>query len=194
LNYDNILLKVYYDVASTNDLKLLLVSGDFNEEEATIHWEEIIRDNCKATNNRKYTQYMDARKEYLRLLSEQAFIKTSLVTLHFEIDRELIKELKGKGYRLDTSSPDKYAESLKRCEIQSKNLNTRITMQLNVLNSIHKDEQRTARNRTSGMQSSLVRIGTALGLVLPQDILLSTFNEHFNIVREQQAANRKKMA
>lgn len=174
-------------------MKLLLVegSGSYDELEATIKWEEIIRDNCKATNNRKYTQYMDAKKEYLRLVDEQAFVKTALVKLHFEVDRELIKELATKGFKISTETSEKYADSLKRCSIQSKSFNTRIAVQANLIANTHKDEERSARNRSGGMQASLVRIGSALGLVLPQDILLSTFNEHLNIVREQQSAKRK---
>jgi len=191
LNYGNILLKEYYDVANSGNTNLLLVSGNYDEQDATMAWEEIIRENCKATNNRKYLQYMEASKEHRRLLNEQAFIKGALITLHFKIDHDLIKELGSKGYRINTDNSNKYAESLSRAERQSRSLNTRITVQENLIKRIHGEEEKFAKNRSGGIQTSLVRVGTALGLVLPQDILLSTFNEYFNIVKDQQADRRK---
>lgn len=192
LNYDNILLRVYYDVALTGDYSKLLVNGTYSEESGVKVWEEILRDNCSATNNRKYKQYIDAYKEYLRLTNDYSFVKTAILRLHFDpIDHDLIKDLSTKGFRINTEDSTKYATSLKVCENQSRGYRTRIEVQKKAIERMRKDETKNAKNKSSSMQANLARVGTALGMVLPQDILLCSFNEYTNIIREKETAARK---
>lgn len=184
---------MFYEIAASGDLRLLLIGGEFKELEAQIAWEELVRDNCKATNNRKFMQFMDAKRQYIKLINDQMFVKVALEKLHFEVDHDLVGELKRMGFKVFTdlshsNVSEKYAESLKRCEIQSQSFNTRIKVQENYIAKLQKDEETSAKHKGNSMQATLVRVGAALNMVLPQDILLCSFNEYCNILKERKVA------
>jgi hypothetical protein len=192
LTYEQITLKDYYEIASTGNHKKLMVAGKFNELEAAQAWEEIIKDNCKATNNRKYLIYLEAHKNYLRYIGEQTFLKAALLKLHFELDRELIKEVEKVSLcHINLSSSEKYAQSLKECDNRAKSWNTKINTQKVLLERMRKEEEGKAKGKGPNFQQSLVRVGTALNIVIPQDVLLCTFNEYVNVIKSRETNNRR---
>jgi hypothetical protein len=192
LNYDEITLKLYYEVAATSDFKKLFLVGTYSEDHAAKAWEEIIRDNCKATNSRKYIILLDAQKKLNQYINEQSYLKAAITKLHFEIDRELIADIeKDFHFTFNLKNSAKYAQSLKELDNRAKGWNTKIAAQKIMIERLMKEEEGKAKGKSVGFQQSLVRVGTALNIVVPQDVLLATFNEYINVIKEREARNRK---
>lgn len=195
LTYGEIELRMYYEIANTSSVQKLFVSGTYSEDQASKAWEEIIRDNCKATNNRKYIIILDAQKKLNQYINEQSYLKAAVTKLHFEVDRELIADIeKDFHFTINMKNSAKYAESLKELDSRAKFYNTKISAQKVLLERIQKEEEGKAKGKGVNFQQSLVRVGTALNIVIPQDVLLATFNEYVNVIRERQSQINKKAA
>lgn len=192
MDYENITLKLYYEIASTGNHELLYISGKYKPEHAADAWEEIIKSNCKATNNRKYLILLDAYKKHSQYVNEQTFLKAAVIKLHFELDRELIKEIeKDFHFTINLKNSTKYAQSLKELDNRAKSYNTKISSQRILIERMQKEEESKAKGKGVNFQQSLVRVGTALSIVIPQDVLLSTFNEYINVIKQREANARR---
>lgn len=186
--YDDIKLKMYYDIANTGNVLLLQKTGNVNVEGCAEAWEVLVRKNCEVTMNRKYFAYRDTIKEQAALVYEYSAVKAMLTKLAIVVDMDYINFLNTKGYRIYTGGEDipaerkweKYALSLERASSRCDNLITKLKLSQSELREFTDD-----RRSESSLASSLANLSVHLGFQLNDQITLSEYNEYTKIVQQK---------
>lgn len=156
----------------------MCVSGRATQEECFIAWEEILKRNGEANNDYSYKQFLAKSIEYAKLLNDYQLIKAILIKLHFVVDDEHIALLKSKGYKIDTSSGSKYANSLSAALRKCENLITKMVMKQNELNNTLSEKEQKPVN----LEQLLAHISAGLGYEIKDDITLARYNEYKKIL------------
>lgn len=161
----------------------MCISGKATIEECLIVWEQILKRNGEVNNDYSYNQFFIKSSEYARLLNDYQLIKALLIKLHFVVDDSYISFLKSKGYKIDTSSRQKYDDSLKLNLRRSENLLTKLTMKHNELSSGLKEKEK--RDHVS-LEQLLAHVSAGLGYEIKDDITLARYNEYKKILIAKQ--------
>lgn len=150
-----------------------------------IAWEEILKRNGEANNDYSYKQFFTKSAEYAKLLSDYQLIKAILIKLHFVIDDAHISFLGSKGYKIDTSTGSKYANSLSSALRKCENLLTKIIMRQNeISNQLNEKEQKPVT-----LEQLLAHVSAGLGYEVKDDITLSRYNEYKKILEAKNKQN-----
>lgn len=190
LTYDNILLKTYYQVASTGDYRLLRIKGKRNIQEEFEAWERIVKRNSELTGRFEFNSYIASYKQFNMLLALYNTVKACLIKSLFVVDDDVIKFLRLKGYRIDTSGKTKYAESLEAAMRKANNLTTKIKMKRNELLALSLGEKKLDDHH--GLEDVLANISAALGFNVPDDITLARFNTFCKIIKQKREVEKGK--
>jgi len=199
--YDDILLKLYLDIATNGGFERLVVSGRPTLEQCVTQWEEIVRRNSEENQSLQYQSYFSLVQAYTVLLAQHTTIKlllmrSSLSGSKTEGFRETILELKKRGYVLDVSSNEKYAESIALCMNRSNAMVTKINMKQSEIKEQLKRSEANSKGG-DGFTDLLANLEEALGghRNLPEDITLAKYNSLKKIaskkIKAAQAAQRK---
>ena len=77
--YDDILLKLYIEVAGSGDFTKLVKSGKANESQCLEAWEAIVRKQEKVTGTNQYNSVLQLLKGYALLLNDHKNIRAALI-------------------------------------------------------------------------------------------------------------------
>jgi len=188
--YSNILLLTYIEVAQTENLNLLIISGDATKKELSDRWNEIVIRNAQV-NGVGIDDYEENLKTYAGLLADYETVRLSLLECMFVIDEDTLLYLASKGYRLDTSSASKYAESIQNCLQKSKNILTKLKTKFKQIQESSKDNQERVSSKTT-IEEILANISVALGFSVDPHVTLARFNEYKKIVKKRSENNKHK--
>ena len=188
--YDDVLLKMYFDIASNGDTSVLQKTGKPDSKKCNEVWEEIIRQNSKATSNKQYEKYLSTLRQHRLFIKEYTLIKAMLTKLSFVVDKECIDYLNIKGYRIKTTNSVEYAESLSEADKRVENLKTKATMKQNEIHEFFKVTEGEAKKSSGGLHKTLAIISFHLGYEVKDDITLARYNEYNILVREKIKAQR----
>jgi hypothetical protein len=178
--YDDITLKLYFTIADSGDIMLLQKAGMPNKAKCLEEWEEIIKLNAEVNNSRDYTNHLDNYKTFARLNRDYLYVKTMLLRMSISYSEDLRKELFLMGYAIDKEN---FEQSMHAADRKAENLTTKIKMKSNELNKVA-----TKQVKKHSSDKALSQLSVSLGLVLPNDITLSLFNEYRQRAKEKQKA------
>ena len=183
------------EIIKDGEVKKLIVSGEATEQVCAEQWENIVRKNYETNGGYDYLNYVDIMSEYGFLIAEYISVKTKLlklITLNLEIgivfmggnetfvqDEQIIAELKDEGYRIDTSSADKYAETISIGLRRVDNLLNRMKMKSDEL-----DEMVSDQDQEVSFDSIMAFLYSQFPHV-PEDVTLSRYNELVKIVKQR---------
>lgn len=122
--YGNILLRTYVEIATTNNLSLLVISGKPTDENLAEAWEGIIAENGKHTNDHSYDLYQNLTTDYALLIAQHTVVSVCLEMLSHKIDFDVLEEVRSRGYIIDTT-PIAFERTLKAAKSRCKNLITK---------------------------------------------------------------------
>lgn len=188
--YDDILLRLYVEVARNGEFKRLIKAGRATNEQCLAAWEEIVKRQEKETGSHHYTAFLQLIKGYAAHLSDHTLIRACLIHLMIApIDWEVLQTLRSKGYNIDTSTQEKKIESiqagLRRCE----NLVTKATMKKKELERMF--ESKGKGNEQGGFEQILANLNFALGFNVDESITLARYNEYQKILKAKQKATEE---
>lgn len=127
--YDNILLKTYIDVASNQAaIESLIISGSPTKEQLIEAWEGIVKENSKHSGDHRFDSYEQLLNGYAELIASQTIVCTCLEMMTWKIDFAIIKEVRDRGYAIETTTSEAYAKSLESAKKKARNLITRAEM------------------------------------------------------------------
>lgn len=184
--YENILLKTYFEIAETGNLNLLNEKSQAPQHELETQWEKILKENSLATGSMEYQNYFEDIREYGKLMAEAMLVRASILRLMFTVDDEVIAMLAEKGYRIDTSSATKYnitlEASLKRCN----NYQTKLKIKHNDIELKQKGKKKIS------LGEILANLSAVLGFDISDSITLAKFNGYQKIAKIKVSANKPK--
>jgi len=102
--HENIPLKLYLEIAASNDYKRLVISGKATDQERLQAWERIIQKNYEVNGGFDYLNYKDTLQAYGRLVAEYNLIRCYLIKLVFLVDNDYIAFLGERGYKIKTAN------------------------------------------------------------------------------------------
>jgi hypothetical protein len=191
--YDDILLKIFIDVAQTSEYVKVVKNGQATAEQCMEAWEAIVKRNADVTGNMGYNGYLNETFVYADMLSEYLFMRAALTKLLYVIDYPLIQEVRDKGYSIDLGEQDdtaqarsqKYADSLYATSRQVDNIATRIKMHYNkmALNTVDKSEG-------GGFDETIANLNMAIGFVETDNITLARYNEYCKMIKKRAAKSK----
>ncbi len=179
LKYDTILLKTYFDIANTGDFAKLVVNGEATSEQCKEKWNEIVAVNFENFGTFDFIGYVDNVEGYNSFLREHNLTIAELLVLYFQVDDDIIMELRERGYNIDTSSKSNYITSLERAMERSKSLQSRIRMKSNELENLTSHLKDTQPATFDEIMASLI---INLGFTIPDEITLARFNQYRNLI------------
>lgn len=186
LNYDNILLRTYFEIANNGDFSLLIVQGNPNIDVLVDCWEEIVKKNDKEVGSNKYEKIFKTQKIITKLHYNYLYIRTCLLKLYIEPDDSLIKELKKEGYIIDK---DNYYDSIIAALNKSNHLITKITSKKNEIQDAKNIESKKPPVTFDRMIAELsVRLSPT---IISDDITLARYNEYVKIAKMKESAKQK---
>lgn len=188
-SYDNIPLRLFFEIAETNELEKLFISGKFSVEETEENWEILIGRNSFENGSNQYSSYRQANKDHKQFISEYILVKAMLTKLLFIIDDECIDFLRKRGYKIDKTNSEKYAESLYLAQRRSKNLITKTKMKQNEILGFTKGESTAPAQNFEEIMANLI---SGLGVQVSDDITLARYNAYKNIIKNKVKAATKK--
>jgi hypothetical protein len=108
--YNNIPLSLYVQIVNTGDLSLLRRSW-FGAGKIQA-WEQLCESAAQAINESQYNESLQDAKNYFRYSADYIYLSCLLTKLLYVVDHEAIKKLKVKGYKINLSSSEAYANSI----------------------------------------------------------------------------------
>lgn len=183
LKYDTILLKTYFEIANKGDFTKLLLNGEATLEQCKEKWNEIVAVNFENSGTFDFMGYVDNIEGYNSFLQEHNVTIAELLILHFQVDNEMIEELRERGYIIDTSSKNSYAASLERAMERSKSLLSRIKMKSNELDNF---SEYLKDNKPATFDEIMASLIINLGFIVPDEITLSRFNQYRNLIVQRR--------
>jgi hypothetical protein len=180
-HHENIPLKLYLEIAASNDYKRLVISGKATDQERLQAWERIIQKNYEVNGGFDYLNYKDTLQAYGRLVAEYNLIRCYLIKLVFLVDNDYIAFLGERGYKIKTANSIEYAESINACLIRSENLITRITMKANELKEYIKESS----GEVTTFEGIMAGLSMSLGFEIKDDITLLRFNEYKKLITKK---------
>lgn len=191
--YDDIRLKLYIDIAKTGEFTKLVKIGKSGNDECLEAWEEIVKKHQTESGSQQYNAFFRLSKGYLMHLNDHATIRACLILVGLNnlfLDWEYLKILSDKGYKIDTSTPEKVLESvtlnLHRCE----NLITKAITKKNEIDLMLKQRESSGDGPT--FEQMLANLNYALGFNVNEDLTLSRYNEYQKILKAKQKSIEQK--
>ncbi len=194
-NYENILLRTYIEIANGGDFKKLLVSGEFEIEQAVKVWESIVNRNDSGAAS-KYNKVFKAHKSYTDLYHTYVYIKACFLKLYFQavmrfepIEDELIIFLEQEGYKIDKGD---YHNSIITGLNKSNNFVSRLTAKENELDKLTGNNGKVIKSKKPvTFEELMASITIDLGFVVSDDITLSRYNEYCKVINAKRKAEEK---
>lgn len=183
--YEDVPLKLYFEVANTGNLSLLVIKGKARHDDCMAAMEAIMIENERKTGNAIISRYMAMSKIYLSLIAEYTFMRASIIICVLRgwlyIDWQHLSTV-NKKYSISMASPGAYTQSLRSALSSCNNLLTKAEMQ--------RKEIERMRSSGEGKQKSFYEIiaslNSALGFTVPETITLSQYNEYGRVLKERE--------
>jgi len=87
--YEDILLKLYIEVARTGDFSRLVKEGHSDDQQCLIAWEEIVKKQEKVSGSNQYNSVLQLMKGYAILVNDHTVIRACLIhVILCPLDRE----------------------------------------------------------------------------------------------------------
>lgn len=185
--YEDIMLRIYLEIAAQGNYEKLILAGNPSTEECIEAWEEIVKENAKQNGTFEYQTYLEDAREHTRLLNEYNLVKAILTKLSFVVDYELVNYLQDKGYRIDISSSEKYADSLTKAIRKSDNLITKINMKRNELAGLETKKG----GKSSNYEEIMASLEFALGWSVGEDITLARYNALKKLAKKKAESTKR---
>jgi hypothetical protein len=186
-SYEDITLKLFMKVIETGNFKLVLKSGFATDSLCLQQWEKIVLASNQVRGKNDYGQFLKAYHAYNRLLQDFNGIKATLMVLCYVLDYERIKWVRAKGYKIDLKNSQTYATSLAAAIRKSDNIMTKLTMKKNELVKMGQ-EAKEGKDKAQTFQAVMAALSVELGQVIPDDLLLSRYNEFVKLIEQRQRA------
>ncbi len=158
-----------------------MISGKANDKVLFEKWEELVRENYKLNGGFDYLNYCDVIEGYNHLIADYNVVKCTLIELMFFVDDNYIKELREKGYNIDTTDSLAYVKSINSAMHRSDNLITRMKMKANEIEGMIPKEGKKAAT----FEEIMAGLTVCLEFDLPEDLKLARFNEYKKIINER---------
>jgi len=190
--YDDILLRLYLDVARSGDFSKLVKEGKASDQECLNAWEAIVRKQEKVTGSNQYSSVLQLMKGYAILINDHTVIRACLVkTLLFPTDWEIVQTLRAKGYEIDWLNKVEWIQNAIR---RNENLITKATMKQKELQRMFQTKE--TKTDPKGFEEIIAILNFALGFNVDESITLARYNEYQKILNKRQKeveeANNKK--
>lgn len=179
------------EIAETGRMdRLVIGNGKANANECLQVWEEIIRLNSQSLGDYQYDSYFQLLKGYALLIAEYTIVKSSFISLAFEIEWSKITDVRKRGYKIDVTNNQTYNSSIVAGLRRVDNLITKATMKRKELEKEFGGSKRQIQPTT--YQAVLANLNVSLGFCVNENLTLSAFNEYKKIVKEKhrQLVNR----
>lgn len=189
--YENIKLATYLQVAQTRNYRLLAKSKFATDEQCAEAWEQVVKDNAKATGSFNFDEYFKLECDYATLLKDYLTIKAVLLKLQLVEDKKEIEWLKQKGYKFNYGrSKELYVQQIENAISKSDAIITRLIMKQNQITGLLEENQ--ADNvEPPTLEKLLARISKYVGYHVPRNILLARYNEFNEMIRKEIEANER---
>lgn len=184
--YGDIKLRLYLDIASTQEYRKLLIKGFASDDECFEAWEGILKSSSKITGDLTYTNYFSLTKSYALLVAKYNIVKACLLKVSMVVDRVTVQYLSTLGYQIDMSSTLAYATTIDNAIRNSNNLITKIATKQKQLEK-YLDKQ----GETATIGKIVALTNAALNYrAIDVDVLLCEYNEYKEIIKKQNGRRR----
>lgn len=169
---------MYLEIIETKNVLKVCKEGIPDLDKATEAWENIIRKHSEVNGSFEYENYLQNIKTYGLLIQDYYWIKGALSKLAFTVDRELVKELGKKGYRISLITSDEYEETLSACFRKVENIITKTASKQKELEGMKAKEQQES------FDSIMANLNYYWpGSAIQDDITLARFNECIKVLK-----------
>lgn len=169
---------MYLEIIETKNVLKVCKEGIPDLDQATEAWENIIRKHSEVNGSFEYENYLQNIKTYGLLIQDYYWIKGALSKLAFTVDRELVKELGKKGYRISLRTSDEYEETLSACFRKVENIITKTASKQKELEGMKAKEQQES------FDSIMANLNYYWpGAAIQDDITLARFNECIKVLK-----------
>lgn len=186
MDYKSLPLKKFFEICETKNLELLVVEGEFTQDELVEMWDSILETNAEVTNGADYGIYVDSLRKLNLALAEYNMVYGMLTVLSFQIDDEYLAFLKKKGYRIDTSKASTYAQTLTESFHRARLIVTKIKMAHNKLVKEYGGEEQDIE--VAPFEYAVSTMSVAVGYHVPDDVTLARFNEMKKVLKLKNKA------
>jgi hypothetical protein len=189
--YDDILLRLYIDIAKTGDFTKLVKVGKVSNEKCLEQWEKIVKKQEEETGASEYTAFITLSKGYLLHLNNHTTIRATLILVgltRFFIDWDYIVDLNKKGYIIDTTSPETILKSVTEGLHVCEGLITKAESKRKEIEKLIKHKQATNEGT---FDQALAHLNFSLKFNVDENITLARYNEYQKILKARQKAEEE---
>lgn len=183
--YDDVPLKLYLEVTSSQDFNLLCYQGTPDTNECLDKWEEIVSLHARNTGNAEYIGYFKTFKAYQKMVNEWTIVRAILTRLSTEgggFNQEWVDELNRRRYKIQTDNQEVYQSSLEAAERRNEGMVTQILLKKKELENYSKGDK---KNKPIGFESLMAALCQGLGREVPDTITLARYDEYMKIIKRK---------
>lgn len=173
-------LKVFFQIAETGDLNLLIIEGEEDLVILTDAWEEILIEYSKLDKNMGLMNVMEQREQLFKQAALFCEIKAMLLYLVGAYKQEFVDRLNELGYKIDKKN---IIQSIKRNDQKSNNISTRMQI-------IQKDIEKTSDGKKSSFDAAMSFIASELGFEPNENLTVARYCEYKNRISERNKQKR----
>ena len=173
-------LKVFFEIAETGNVKLLLISGKEDTVKLMDAWEDILEEYSQLDKNMALMNVMEQRETLFKQAALYCEIKAMLLYLVGGYKQEFVDRLNELGYRIDK---DNLIQSIKRNDQKSNNISTRMQI-------IQKDIESHSTGKKSTFDQTMAFIASELGFEPNENLTVARYLAYKNQINERNKKGR----
>lgn len=190
--YNDIPLRLFFTIANTGKQYLLCRWGWCDVKKCNRVWEQIIRDNGRATGNNGYLPYFIQRRELIRLQSVYYAAKAILNYLALYKPRtDFIEALANMGCpKIKTSTVYEYNNCLLAATDWLRSYATRVNMKQKEVERMQNQGSEKDAMTYEKLVAQLVAAIAPASIPNIDRLTLKQYNEYYRVAKEQQQSKR----
>lgn len=177
-------LKIFFEVAETGDVNLLLINDEKEPIEILIEaWETIIKEYAKLDNNSSIQDVLEKSDKMFTQSALYCEIKGMLLYLVGAEKQEYVDRLNTLGYKMDISTNENKIKSIQQGDQRANHISTKMMF-------LQKDIEKYQGGKKQTFDGAMAWISSNLGFEPKEDITVSRYIEYKIQINERNKAKR----
>lgn len=177
-------LKVFFEVAETGNINLLVTDGKVENDILLEVWEKLIAEYAQIDNNKIIADVLDKTDQVFKQAALYCEVKAMFLYLIGAYKQEYVDRLKSLGYKVDMDNRPAMIESIQRGDNRSNHIATKMQI-------LQKDIEKYSSKKRTSFDGAMAWLSSNLGFEPNDNLSVLRYLEYKKQIAERAKAKRK---
>jgi hypothetical protein len=178
-------LRIFFEVAESGKVELLIIKGEVSKADLVKTWENIIEEYSKIDKNMAIRDVIEKKDEMFKQAALYCEIKGMLLYLLGAYKQEYVERLNELGYRINEDDRETFVKSIKTADSRANHISTRLQF-------LQKDLEKHDTDEKSSFDAVIAWLSSQLGFEVNEDITVLRYLEYKKQIKRRERNSKKR--